>query len=1076
MMAQFSRQQQDSRDDKPVRERRRKRVSFRIVTGFAIIGISLAMFLPLLSVTVVRAGDIPFSSDPNCQSATSIVSSISDDYKAAGGDPNTVYLCDQSQFQYVTPAQSATSDVTGGVLCGTTAYDPFADNPSMRPAGGGIVVFVCAHQQTSSGGSSSGSAPSVTTDPNCNGLSGSSYDKCAAMKAVCQGQFPSDTEAMFECQHMSGSAAGTANASTGACAQFNGSNASSKSDQAGCSFAMTYMACSNLPSATTKLVNGSPTDMESPMDACMAGYSNKDTAASYCADTFKVDPLTQACATGASIDPTAIKNAELCSESGGTWDDGTNSCTPKGGTTDGTDNTCQQNGGLLAWIMCPILTAISTAFQDLFQSVLNLLFQYNDITATPDCTLKDSSGNVVNDSSGNPEKDPNCSGASILSVWQKVVPIGNIIFAMVFLLIIYSTATGNGFGALSNYDIKKILPRLILSAVALNVSFYICAALVDLSNIIGANIGSFLAGVNGQPVLGVADIAFTSMAIIIACIVMFPTILLAVLLILVVAVARNVILTVLIVVSPVAFALWMLPNTENVFKKWWQEFTRMLFVYPMISAVFGACMLVDSVLKTDGGSKIVSTILTVVLVLVPAVAVIPIMKMGGAAMGAITGAVRNGIDKAGGNKFREYGQNVNKRLRDNVAGKTKQLSADQIKKLEANPNSSRFAKGLANRVNGLLTHNERSKAIQEGRQRQYANEANERLANMAGTRGQNGQMVVKDKKLAEAMGAGNENVGLAVASQNLNKQFEEEVAAHTAMFDQDNLSSGQILALATNAATPEAQRTAAVRSMLASGKLSERQAVYDSIDGTTSEHVKQAASKGYFAKGDQKYFGAGFGGDIQQGVHIDANTGAVTRKMSTYDAIVDNANNGKIEGSNLSDAEYADQLAWAHQHNALTARGQRAAANAAQSAMDDPNLAATIKPVLGGAYGAATNQSQTDIVSSFMQHSDKAKQAVAAQTAAAAQAAADAQAAAQAAAAQAAANPNQHIPILEGIATAGGVQPLNVAHQTTVNDAYANGASIEEIARATGLKNQQVMDMITAQNGAPKHKKDWRFK
>ena len=47
---------------------------------------------------------------------------------------------------------------------------------------------------------------------------------------------------------------------------------------------------------------------------------------------------------------------------------------------------------------------------------------------------------------------------------------------------IYSHITSFG---ISNYGIKKILPRLIIVAILVNISFYICAIAIDLSNIAG---------------------------------------------------------------------------------------------------------------------------------------------------------------------------------------------------------------------------------------------------------------------------------------------------------------------------------------------------------------------------------------------------------------------------------------------------------------------------------------------------------------------------------------------------------------------------------------------------------------
>lgn len=223
---------------------------------------------------------------------------------------------------------------------------------------------------------------------------------------------------------------------------------------------------------------------------------------------------------------------------------------------------------------------------------------------------------------------------------------------------------------LSNYSIKKILPRLIIVAIAINTSFYICAAIVDLSNIIGANVGQFIAaGVDGatgaQAFFGnIKDLLTVGLIVVIIICTSGATILLSIFIILVLISLRTVVLTLLIVISPIAFALYLLPNTENLFKKWLNEFVRMLLVYPMLSAVFGACILTHNLISTTSAGGWLGWLINAVLILVPVAAIMPIMKMSGQAMGALSGAVNNLADRTGARRFAE---NADTRRRRNIA-------------------------------------------------------------------------------------------------------------------------------------------------------------------------------------------------------------------------------------------------------------------------------------------------------------------------------------------------------------------------------------------------------------------------
>lgn len=60
------------------------------------------------------------------------------------------------------------------------------------------------------------------------------------------------------------------------------------------------------------------------------------------------------------------------------------------------------------------------------------------------------------------------------------------------------------------------------------------------------------------------------------------TILIAVLIAFFVLAVRQVVLIVLLVLAPIALVAWVLPNTEKYWKLWWESFSKLLLMYPMI--------------------------------------------------------------------------------------------------------------------------------------------------------------------------------------------------------------------------------------------------------------------------------------------------------------------------------------------------------------------------------------------------------------------------------------------------------------------------------------------------------------
>lgn len=59
---------------------------------------------------------------------------------------------------------------------------------------------------------------------------------------------------------------------------------------------------------------------------------------------------------------------------------------------------------------------------------------------------------------------------------------------------------------------------------------------------------------------------------------------------------RYVILVFLVILAPLAFAAWVLPGTEGLFKKWWNLFLKLLMIYPAAMFMFGASIFVASLI------------------------------------------------------------------------------------------------------------------------------------------------------------------------------------------------------------------------------------------------------------------------------------------------------------------------------------------------------------------------------------------------------------------------------------------------------------------------------------------------
>lgn len=135
-----------------------------------------------------------------------------------------------------------------------------------------------------------------------------------------------------------------------------------------------------------------------------------------------------------------------------------NSSATTTGTEDRKTRVC--NAGLnLSWLVCALidnLIGINAFASDLVNSMLAF------------------SPRMLNNQSGT---------SAIYLYWQQFRNIANLSLLFGFMAIIFSQATSIG---LSVYGIKKLLPRIIAFAIVINLSFFMCQILVDISNILGS--------------------------------------------------------------------------------------------------------------------------------------------------------------------------------------------------------------------------------------------------------------------------------------------------------------------------------------------------------------------------------------------------------------------------------------------------------------------------------------------------------------------------------------------------------------------------------------------------------------
>lgn len=252
--------------------------------------------------------------------------------------------------------------------------------------------------------------------------------------------------------------------------------------------------------------------------------------------------------------------------------------------------------------------------------------------------------------------------------WGNFLSIANIILIIAFLVVIYSTATSTG--GLSNYDVKKLLPRIIIFAIAINLSFYICMALVDLSTILGKGMFGLLMGGNAgdapqlvkhaqdtAAVIAIKGLALVAVAAVLVVLVGAP-IIMALLAIVFALIVRGIALMILVIVSPIAIALYLF-NSQGLskgFTMWLNNYIKLLLVYPLFMLVWGGSRVVSSLTDQSEANKFFVLLIETICLITPALSIMPLFKMSGDIMGkatlmAATNGAANKFASWAGSKF-----------------------------------------------------------------------------------------------------------------------------------------------------------------------------------------------------------------------------------------------------------------------------------------------------------------------------------------------------------------------------------------------------------------------------------------
>lgn len=247
-------------------------------------------------------------------------------------------------------------------------------------------------------------------------------------------------------------------------------------------------------------------------------------------------------------------------------------------------DTCDGGIPVLGWLICSVADLASSFASKVDDALISLLV-INSYEYSQDSGIK--------------------TAWSAFRILSTVILVGIALFAIIAQIF--------NLEFMSAYTVKKIVPRLVIAVILIQLSWFLMTTTFEIVNLIGESVGDLIAAPFGgskkletlatiinnyytnasgavqfgafsltglaavvgfQAIGGGFGLLFMAITVLIAAVVAFATLVL-----------RKVVLVALLIVAPVALILWILPNTQGWWKKYWELLTKLLLMFPLIMAV-----------------------------------------------------------------------------------------------------------------------------------------------------------------------------------------------------------------------------------------------------------------------------------------------------------------------------------------------------------------------------------------------------------------------------------------------------------------------------------------------------------
>lgn len=308
-------------------------------------------------------------------------------------------------------------------------------------------------------------------------------------------------------------------------------------------------------------------------------------------------------------------------------------------TSDNTDGTtelsCKFGWNPLNWLICGIVKSL-VALLNGVDSVINGLLAVGTNGKTDG-----DPGEIFDLQSGK-------NASNYYEAWSSFRNIALGVIVVIALAAIISQMAG--FEFIDAYTIRKVLPRLLAMSIIITLSWPILRFFVQLSNDLGFGVRALIEypfrGSSNTIALNGGETAAVYLSTGAAMLALGPmgllsfvaTAVLAAFVAFLVLVIRQIVVILLVIVAPVAFACYILPNTQRFYKIWFDSFSGALLMFPIIAAMIATGRVFATVAIQDDSA--VSSFIAFAAYFAPYFLIPYAFKMSGGAMSAISGQIQ----------------------------------------------------------------------------------------------------------------------------------------------------------------------------------------------------------------------------------------------------------------------------------------------------------------------------------------------------------------------------------------------------------------------------------------------------